>query len=177
MSDIVGPIQRDKIVLCSADASPQSQKIRGKAAFFFPGAKWVGAVRNASERLGCRFVIITTGHGLVNPDDEITKYDKHIIPYKEEVKKLWEKTIPLLLDNNVSLMIFYPGGCPRDLYIEILSPILSSLKISLITFGKPNMVDVNKIDNFVNLITKGTSIDELKSILKCPERLRFYSNV
>ena len=57
----IGPFLRDRIALCSADAGPGSQRdYPCKAGYFFPGGKWVGAVRNAAERLRCDFYILLT---------------------------------------------------------------------------------------------------------------------
>lgn len=79
MSAQIGPIQLDRIVLCSADAHPDSQRATAcRADHFFPGGKWVGAVRNAADRLGCQFVILTTGYGLVTRETVLERYDKHI---------------------------------------------------------------------------------------------------
>jgi hypothetical protein len=51
MKTILGPIRKRKIVLCSADASPDAQRNQpGPAAHFFPNAAWVGAVRNSAEK-------------------------------------------------------------------------------------------------------------------------------
>ena len=78
METILGPIRKEKLILCSADASPDAQRNEpGPAAYFFPNAAWVGAVRNSAERLGCKFVILTTGYGLVEPDD-LTVHSTHI---------------------------------------------------------------------------------------------------
>ncbi len=176
MPMFIGPYPKSKIVLCSADASPNSQrKHPGEAAYFFPGGKWVGTLRNAAERLGCRFVILTTEHGMVNPGDVIHPYDAAIAEHRLRVTEKWRETIPHLLANlSGSLLVFYSGGCPRDAYIDVLEPILHAQGVSLITFGRPNMFDIDKIDKFVGLLIKGTSLDELTSILRCPDRLEFY---
>jgi len=146
------------------------------AEYFFPGGKWVGAVRNAAERLRCRFVILTTAHGMVNHTDVIEPYDKHIDDYKKEVTDIWHKTIPAILSNDQHvrrIMVFYAGGVPRDPYIKILRPILKDLNHDIISFGRPNMFDSGKIDRIVNLLISGTSEQEIKSVLKLPERLIF----
>jgi len=70
-------------------------------------------------------------------------------------------------------MVFYAGGCPREPILDILLPILHNENISLITFGRTNMYDIGKIDEFVNMIISGTSTEKLKSILKLPHRLKF----
>lgn len=176
MKILLGPVPRDKIILCSADAGPRSQRaLAHSAGHFFPNAPWVGAVRNCAETLNCKFVILTTGHGLVRPEDVINPYDVHIQEYPDQVAETWRSTIPIILnrDRN-SLMLFYAGGCPRDSYIEVLKPILRSLGVSLLSFGMPNMVDVNRIDQCVEMLTKGTSFSEIASILGHPERLEFH---
>jgi len=174
----VGPYRRNEIVLCSSDAGPGSQRdIACEAGYFFPGGKWVGAIRNAAERLMCRFVILTTGHGMVNPHDIITPYDMHIDDYEEQVREIMNRTIPQLIGNDrYKIVIFYAGGVPREPYIKVMKPIFHDIQLDLLTFGKPNMVDVGKIDQIVELLTKagGTSADELKSVLKLPERFQFY---
>lgn len=172
----IGPFPKDRIVLCSADAGPGSQRDYScEAAYFFPEAKWVGAVRNIAEKLGYRFVILTTGHGMVNPWDTIDPYDKHINEYPREVNEKWIETIPKILGSDqYDILVFYPGGCPRDLYIELMMPILNSINISLITFGRPNMYDINKLPDVIKFLVSGTNNDELKSILKCPEWLEYY---
>jgi hypothetical protein len=179
MKTVLGPIPIDKIILCSADARPDSQRDSpDKAGYFFPHAPWVGAIRNDAERLNCKFVILTTGHGLVEPDDVIGPYDMHIDEYTTEVDKKWRLTIPTVLsmDRN-SLMIFYAGGCPRDPYIELLKPILNPLGISLLSFGKPNMFDIDKIEECVKMLTEGIPLVDIASILKHPDRLEFYFHV
>ena len=172
----IGPFQLEKILLCSADASPNSQRKNAcEAAYFFPKAKWVGAIRNVSNQLGCDFVILTTGHGLVNPNDIIAPFDLHIEQDVEAVRQKWKKTISeLLRSTEYEVMVFYSGGCPRDRYIELLKPILHALGISLITFGKPNMYDVGKTTDIVELLNRGTVFPEIASILKLPERLEYY---
>lgn len=88
MKTILGPIRKEKLILCSADASPDAQRNEpGPAAYFFPNAAWVGAVRNSAERLGCRFVILTTGYGLVESGDLISPFDAHIEQYPVEVRE------------------------------------------------------------------------------------------
>ncbi len=151
---ILGPYPRNKIVLCSADASPNSQRERiGPAGYFFPGGKWVGAIRNSAETIGCPFVVLTTAHGMVNPDDLIEPYDVHIDYYPQEVNATWKKSIPALLgDQQYQLLVFYAGGCPREPYLMLLKPILHSLGISLVTFGKPNMFDVGLTTEIVSLL-------------------------
>ena len=70
-------------------------------------------------------------------------------------------------------MVFYAGGCPRELYMDLLIPILRDLGVSLITFGRPNMYDIGKLEEFVDLITKSITMEGLASILKHPEELEF----
>lgn len=101
-------------------------------------------------------------------------YDMHIIPYRAQVAEKWRQTVPQVLGTHqYGLMVFYAGGCPRDLYLDVLMPILRDLGVSLITFGKPYMVDIGKLGEFVSLIVKGTTVDGLASILKYPEGLQF----
>jgi len=105
---ILGPIKKEKLILCSADASPKAQRKKpGQAACFFPNAPWVGAVRNSAERLGCKFVILTTGHGLVEPDEIINPFDAHIKDCPDEVRKRWEETIPEVLKESVNSIITF----------------------------------------------------------------------
>jgi len=176
LARIIGPFLINRIILCSADAHPRSQRnLPGTAAFFFPGGKWVGAFRNAANYLNCRFVILTTGHGLKNPDDIIEPYDIHIDDHPEEVDNIWRETIPNLMgDSLYDLMIFYSGGCPRDTYVEHLRPILHSLGISLLTFGRPNMFDIGKTREMVELLTEGATCQNIRAILRCPDRFAFY---
>jgi len=178
-SAILGPIKKEQLILCSADASPNSQrKYPYSAADFFPNGKWVGALRNSAHTLGCKFVILTTGHGLVEPGDIISPYDVAIESYPDKVRALWESTIPHVLEKHKnSLMIFYSGGCPRELYIKIAVPILRTLGISLLSFGRPNMYDVDKIEKCSQMLFRGTSLEEIASILGVPERLKFYFNI
>ncbi len=176
MKTLIGPFARDRIVLCSADSGPKSQKnTPDQAAYFFPKGVWVGALRNAAERLRCRLVILTTGHGMVNPTDVIQPYDMHIREYPKQVKRNWLKTIPQCLrDNRCDILVFYAGGCPREPYIELMLPILQEINIPLLTFGRPNMHDFDKVDELVDALVSGTTIDELKAILRQPERLEYY---
>jgi len=176
LKTLIGPFARDRIVLCSADAGPSSQKnTPDQAAYFFPQAVWVGALRNAAERLRCRLVILTTGHGMVNPTDVIQPYDMHIREYPKQVKRNWLKTIPHCLQNNrCDILVFYAGGCPRKPMVELMLPILQKINISLLTFGRPYMYDFDKIDELVDALVSGTTVDELKSILRLPERFEYY---
>ena len=172
----IGPYDMNKIFLCSADASPTAQKrISDQAQYFFPGAKWVGALRNTANRLSCDFFIITTAHGMVDPTQIISPYDMHINEYPDEVEAKWRTTIPAMMGTGrYKLMIFYAGGCPRDEMLSVMLPILAENKIDLLTFGGPNMYDVGKIDKVVQLLISGTSISEIMSLLKVPDRLMFY---
>jgi hypothetical protein len=164
------------MVLCSADAGPDSQKKHDDTAEdFFPGAKWVRAIGNSAGRQNCRFVILTTAHGMVNPHDLISPYDLHIRDHKELVRCKWQETIPALLGGKgYRILIFHSGGCPRDLMIDVMLPILHVLGITLLSFGKPNMWDIGKMDEVVELLERGTSLSELSSLLKVPERLVYY---
>lgn len=173
---ILGPYNLHEIILCSADAGPPSQRNTScQAQYFFPGAKWVGAIRNTADRLHCDFVIITTAHGMVDPTHIISPYDMHISGYPVEIEAKWRTTIPVMVGSGrYRLMIFYAGGCPRDEMLRVMWPILRENKIDLLTFGKPNMFDVGKINQVVQLLISGTSMSEIKSILKVPDRLKFY---
>lgn len=175
-SELIPPIEKSQLLLCSGDAGPKSQrKVRGEAGHFFPGAKWVGAVRNSSGRLGCDFSILTTGHGMVNSWDIIEPYDKHIDDYPEEVKENFKRTIPGFLERKkYKLLLFYGGGVPRDSYLRMLHPIIKPFGVWILTFGRPAMRDVGKIDEIVNMLTDGTDtkLYDIRSILKKPDRLK-----
>jgi hypothetical protein len=94
----IGPYNIHEIVLCSADASPTAQKNNpDQAQYFFPKAKWVGALRNTADRLSCDFFIITTAHGMVDPTQIISPYDMHINKYPTEVEANWQTTIPAMV--------------------------------------------------------------------------------
>ena len=174
--EMIGPYKKSRIVLCSADAGPNSQSdMPCSAEYFFPGAKWVGAVRNAAQNIGCRFVILTTAHGMVNPTDMISPYDLHGQHNKKQVSDIWNKSVPQIIDNNCDLLVFYAGGVPKELYLELFVPILRDLKIDLITFGRPNMYDVGKISEIAKALQSSVSMDELRDFLKCPEKLIFIS--
>jgi hypothetical protein len=71
-------------------------------------------------------------------------------------------------------MIFYAGGCPRDEMIEVALPILNQHGVALLTFGRPNMFDVDKIEAIWGMLMKGTTDEEIRSILNLPERFRYY---
>ncbi|HNQ64876.1 MAG TPA: hypothetical protein PK842_03925 [Smithella sp.] len=174
--ETIGPYQLNRIILCSADASPASQKKdKYKAEYFFPSAKWVGAVRNVASDLGCKFVILTTKHGLVNPSDDIDHYDLEIKGNENIINEKWQDTTSRLIRRGqYDILVFYAGGCPRDEYLRILSPILKNLEIDLLTFGKPNMGDAGKIKDIVESLGEEASIDTLKKKLKFPDRLLFF---
>ena len=169
----IGPFKRHEIVLCSADAGPGSQKQEPcEAENFFPGGRWVRALGNAANRLNCRFVILTTGHGMVNPHDLITPFDAHIDYYEEIVTERWQETIPaILMGGEYRLIVFYSGGCPRKPYIKIMKPILHDLGIGLLSFGRPIMWDINKVDDLIELLIQGTTLGQVRDILRLPERL------
>ena len=57
-------------------------------------------------------------------------------------------------------MVFYSGGCPREKYLDVLKPTLSTIGLSLITFGKLNMCDAGKIERLVTMILHGASLDQ-----------------
>lgn len=172
----IGPYNSHEMVLCSADAGPSSQrKNPDQAQYFFPGAKWVGALRNASERLRCDFVILTTQYGLVEPHQIISPYDMHINQHRQAVTEKWHASIPaLMIGPKYSLMIFYAGGCPRDEMIEVMLPTLKQQRIALLTFGRPNMFDVDKVDTIWDMLIKGTTDNAIKSILKISKRFEYY---
>jgi hypothetical protein len=176
MSERIGPYDRERIVLCSADASPKAQKrVADAAAYFFPGAKWVGGLRNAAGRLSLRFVILTTGHGMVHSEDVIGPYDMHIEKHAQEVSENWNSSVPSLLGSNRhDLLVFYTGGCPRKPYLEILVPILKRCSIACLVYGKPFMRDLEKTEEVVRRVMEGTTIEDLRSILRSPENLEFY---
>ena len=165
-----------RIVLCSADAGPASQHNAPRPAnYFFPGAHWVGAVRNAANNLGVRFVILTTGHGLVNPNDILSPYDYHIDTYRPYITEKWQQTIPALLSGNgFELLVFYAGGCPRDAYLDIALPLFLSVGLSVVTFGQPQMADSGNLGNIVSAINLGAEVDELKAVLNFPERFKYF---
>jgi hypothetical protein len=172
----IGPYHSDEIVLCSADAGPSSQREKpDQAQYFFPGAKWVGALRNAAERLRCDFLILTTQHGIVEPHQIIVPYDLHINHHRQAVTEKWHATIPaLMIGHAYRLMIFYAGGCPRDEMIEVMLPILQQQRIALLTFGRPNMYDVGKVEAIWNMLMRGTTDNGIKSILRVPKRFEYY---
>jgi hypothetical protein len=172
----IKPKYSHEIVLCSADAGPGSQrKNTAQAQYFFPGAKWVDALRNAAGRLGCDFLILTTQHGLVEPRQIISPYDLHINVHRQAVTEKWFATIPPLVSGReYKLMIFYAGGCPRDEMIEVMLPIMQQQGVAILTFGRPHMCDVDKAETIWKMVTKGTTDSEIKSILGVPERFEYY---
>lgn len=172
----IGPYHSHEIVLCSADAGPRSQRSQSdQAQFFFPGAKWVGTFRNAAGRLHGDFLILTTQHGLIEPHRIITPYDLHINQHRQAVRDIWLETVPALIQGaQYRLMIFYAGGCPRDEMIEVMLPILMQQQIALLTFGKPNMFDIGKIDTIWGMLMRGTTAKEIMAILRVPERFKYY---
>jgi len=172
------PYRLERIVLCSADAGPDSQrKEPDRADNFYPGGKWVGALRNTSKANGYRFVILTTGHGMVNPDKIITPYDAHIDEYKDQIDVRWRATIPQCLSySQYDIMVFYAGGCPRKSYVSLLWPILNDIGISLLTFGRPSMRDIGSTKTILQLLKQGTTQEEIRAKLKLPERFEFYSS-
>lgn len=178
MCDIpLGPYQRERIVLCSGDASPRSQRnIPGEAGYFFPGGKWVGATRNSAERLNCRFVIFAGPYGLVNPWQIIAPYDVpgHTEEEQTMIRDRLFQTIPLLIGGDRYDVVFlYAGANPREIIIEMMWPILKDNSIDLVTFGKPNTGDLGKLDNVVELLIRGTTPNELSEILRFPQRLKY----
>jgi hypothetical protein len=176
ISHKIGPYSKEKILFCSADASPESQRTTlCDAGSFFPGAKWVGAIRNSANRLSCRFSILTTAHGMVNDEDIISPYDMHIDRHMNEIGEIWNRTIAnLICKKGFEIIVIYFGGCPRDSYLKLLVPILKEMKIDILTYGKPNNADVGKTVDIVHSIIVGTTSDEIKSLLKYPYRFMFY---
>ncbi len=172
----VGPIPRSRIVLCAGDAGPGSQlRQSGMAGRFFPGGKWVGAMRNAAARLGCRFVILTTRHGLIEPDTVIEPYDLHIGAARNQVREIWNRTVPrLITPASVDVVVFHAGGCPSE-YVDDLRSILQRCGVSLLVFGRPNMVDVGRAEDIVKAIEEGIPLDELRSQLKFPAGLKYFA--
>jgi len=177
----LGPYQRERIVLCSADGSPRTQRtVPGEAGYFIPGAKWVGATRNSAERLGCRFVIFAGPYGLVNPWEVIARYDVpgHTEEEQIMIREKLNHTIPQLIGGNrYDVVIFYAGANPRDMIIQMMRPTLEHNNIDLITFGKPNTGDLGKLDNVVERLVRGTTPNELMEILRFPQRLEYLRHV
>jgi hypothetical protein len=174
---MIGPFEIPQIMLCSADAGPKSQRPKAdNAGYFYPKAKWVGTLRNGADRLGCKFVILTTAHGLVTPEDSITPYDLPLSAgeNEERIRAIWEKTFPRILrERRYGIFIIYFGGCPRDPAFKMIERILNPMNISLLTFGRPNMFDIDKLDEIVARLQRGTTLDEIKALLKKPDRLKF----
>ncbi len=176
MTTHLGPIPVNKIILCAADAGVGAQSATPEAAGqCFPGAAWVGAVGAVAERVGARFVILTTGHGLVRAKDVIAPYDLPIHTHAHEVDVYWRTTIPAVLHaHKHALMLFYAGGSPRDVYLAHGLPHLRELGISLLTFGRPNMVDVDQLEPVVHALSAGTTLEAIAARLKHPNRLQFH---
>jgi len=174
---IIPPLEKSQILLCSADAGPKSQKnIPDQAGYFFPGAKWVGAIRNSANELGCDFSILTTGHGMVNSWKIIKPYDKHIDKHPDYVRANFERTTRHWLENKkYKLVVFYAGACPRKPYLKMLHPILEAYDVWILTYGKSMMKDVGKMYGIVKILTNGktTSLSDIRSgvDLKFPEGL------
>lgn len=177
MPHTIGPYPRSRIVLCSADAGPGAQREQpAPAVNFYPHAVWVKALFNVALKLGCRSVILTTGHGMVNPYDVIEPYDFPIRRKTVYVSHGWADTVPRLLGGNCcDVLLFYAGGCPRDAYIDVMRPIVRRLMVDLISFGRPNMYDFPRISQVVELLVNGTTEDDIKSLLDLPDQLRFFS--
>lgn len=171
----IGPFARHRIALFAPDASPDSQRSHPlDAAHFFPGGKWVGAVRNTAEQVGIDFFVLTTGHGLVAGDEVLTGYDLHVEEHQAEVIENWRRTIPRLISaGRYDVVVFYTGGCPER-YVELLQPVLHEECVPLLSFGKPSMFDSGNIKALVELLMEGTSLDELRSLLNVPEKLQYF---
>jgi hypothetical protein len=172
----IGPYHSNEMVLCSADAGPSSQKNEPtQAQYFFPEGRWVAALRNTADSLKCNFLVLTTQHGLVERDQVITPYDMHINDFHQEITEKWSQTIPALMQaSQYKLMIFYAGGCPRRPMLDVMLPVLRQQRVALLTFGRPNMYDVGMLDKIWNLLLRGSTDQEIKSILKAPECFEFY---
>jgi hypothetical protein len=173
----LGPYTTREILLCSLDASPNSQRSSPyPAAYFFHNASWVGALRNTARSLGCDFTIITTKYGFVEPDEIIAPYDMHYDQFTETVTDTWRRTAhSKLRDKGYKIAILYFGGCSKDGSLRALSQILNDLGISVLTFGRPNMFDINKIDPIIGKLESegGTSLADIRSVLDYPHYLYF----
>lgn len=176
MPEQVGPYALSRIVLCSADASPGAQRDEpGPAEHFFPGAAWVGAMRNAAAGLNTRFVILTTAHGMVESNQTIEPYDLHIHGHEAQVERNWRNTIPGIVGNGrCDILLMYFGGHPRHPALEILRSILADIGVDLVTFGRPNMVDINRVEPVVQMLVTGTTSEAIRAILGLPDRYRYY---
>jgi hypothetical protein len=96
----IGPSKKRDHFMFSWCTPPLTKKKAGSCWNFFPGGKGVGVLRNAAERLGCWFVILTTARGMVNPADVIAPHDKYLDSYEKEITDLWHKTIPAILGDS-----------------------------------------------------------------------------
>jgi hypothetical protein len=164
-----------EILLCSGDASPNSQRGgSGPAGYFFPRAKWVGKLRNDSTKLGCAFGILSTEYGLIGQDEIIRGYDLKLTPDNiGQIRLIWQRTIPPFVEEIYKIMIYYSGGNSREPGLSILKAILQRSRIALITYGKPNMYDIGKTRNIIQCLIDGTTITQLKSLLAYPEEIDF----
>jgi hypothetical protein len=109
-----------------------------------------------------------------NPHDIISTYDLKVENNKKEVSEIWRNKVPQILgSNNYDVLLFYTGAVPREPYMELFLPILLDLKIDFIILGWPMMRDSGKIKVVAEMLEKGSSMNELKSILKYPEKLTF----
>jgi hypothetical protein len=176
MTTVLGPMAVDKIILCAADAGRAAQSATPEAAWrCFPGAPWVEALGATAEKVGTKFLVLTTGHGLVRAKDVIAPYDLPLSTHGYEATVYWRTTVPAVLRaHKHALMIFYAGGSPRDLYLEHLLPLLRPLGISVLTFGRPSMVDVDQVEGCVAALRQGTTLEKIAGRLKHPNRLQFY---
>jgi len=176
MQTLLGPIPINQIILCAADAGPSKQQAApDRAEDFFPRAPWVGAVRDTAARVGCRFVILTTGHGLVRAKDVITPYDLDIRTHGYEAGVYCRATVPAVLHaHRNELLIFYAGGSPREPYLDCLLPNLRPLGISVLTFGRPSLVDAEQLEPVVHKLSAGTSLEAIAAGLAHRNRLQFY---
>lgn len=120
-------------------------------------------------------VILTTGHGLVRGDAILTQHDNHIDVFRGSVKQKWQVTVPgLLAPGRYDLLLFYAGACPREQYLDLLLPILQSIKLPLITFGQPQFADIGHIADVAMKLMDGTTLSEIRDLLTVPEKLEYH---
>jgi hypothetical protein len=178
MQDItIGPYARERIVLCSADASPHSQlSVPAAAEDLFPGATFVRAMGNAARRLRCRFVIFAAPYGVVSPLKIIEPFDIHGTTEEERasIREQCHRSVPQLLGGGrYDAVVLYCGAVPRDIVLDTLGLVVTDNGLDLITFGKPNTWDLGKINEIVAGIMAGSYMSDLRSCLKAPDRLLF----
>ena len=175
----IGPYPLDRVILCSPDASPHSQvEDHGPAEYFFPGANWVAHIRYVARDLGCRFVILTRPYGIVDARDDIWHYDLNLFASRLNpplMRSIWRTMIPRKIDSKkCDIVVLYCGGVSRQDYIPPLEPILQNLRVDLLIFGGPPRYDLGKTKYVVEMLVRGTSLEEISDILRAPSYLRFY---